>query len=384
MRLNTTIALYLLATLLFFCKACQPKKAYTQEAIKTPDSVFYDLSLDSNYLIRQHIGFETKKEQINQLLKKHFFNGTILVAQEGQVLYAGAFGYANYRQRKKLNVGTVFQLASVSKQFTAVSILMLKEQGKLRLEDKIEKFFPRFPYKNITIRMLLCHRSGLSEYMWFCDHITNRRTLLSNQSLVKLMIDKHPGVNFVPNRRHDYSNTGYAILAAIVEKASGESFKSFVENNIFKKIGMANSFIYTAHDYTKYQENIATGHLSNWHPSGFDYLDGIVGDKGVFSTVEDLFLWDQALYADLLVQTSTLEEAYTPQNKEFRGKRNYGYGWRTHVQDDDSKVVFHAGLWHGFCPYFSRRLCDRATIIILSNKRGWDASVVQKIYKILG
>ncbi len=230
--------------------------------------------------------------------------------------------------------------------------------------------------------MLLTHRSGLSEYMWFCDHITDRKTPINNQDLVQLMIDKRPGINFSPNRRHDYSNTGYAILAAIVEKLTGMPFPAFMKSNVFEPLGMNNTFIFTFGSLNN-KTNIATGHLSNWFPSGHDYLDGISGDKGVYSCVNDLFKWDQGLYSGEIVKLSTLEEAYTPANKEFKGKRNYGFGWRTNIQEDDSKVVFHAGLWHGFCPYFARRPCDKSTIIVLSNKRGWDASVVSKIFKIL-
>lgn len=341
-----------------------------------------DIKLDTSFYILRDIRAAEKIRKIETLLQKKYFNGCILVAQEGQVLYKNAFGFANYRKRQALNVQTDFQLASVSKQFTAVAVMMMKEQGKLDYDDDINKFYPDFPYKNITIRMLLTHRSGLSEYMWFCDHITDRRTPINNQDLIRLMITKRPGINFNPNRRHDYSNTGYAVLAAIVEKLSGMPFPSFMKKNVFDPLGMKHTFIFTFGSLD-HKTNIATGHLSNWFPSGHDYLDGVTGDKGVYSCVDDLFKWDQGLYTGKMVQASTLEEAYTPANKEFKGKRNYGFGWRTNIQDDDSKVVFHAGLWHGFCPYFARRLCDKSTIIVLSNKRGWDASVVSKIFKIL-
>jgi CubicO group peptidase (beta-lactamase class C family) len=341
-----------------------------------------DIKLDTSFYILRDIRAAEKIKKIENLLQKKYFNGCILVAQEGQVLYKNAFGFANYRKRQALNVQTDFQLASVSKQFTAVAVMMMKEQGKLNYDDNINRFYPDFPYKNITIRMLLTHRSGLSEYMWFCDHITDRRTPINNQDLINLMINKRPGINFNPNRRHDYSNTGYAVLAAIVEKLTGMPFPSFMKKNVFDPLGMKNTFIFTFGSLDN-KTNIATGHLSNWFPSGHDYLDGVTGDKGVYSCVDDLFKWDQGLYTGKIVQLSTLEEAYTPANKEFKGKRNYGFGWRTNIQDDDSKVVFHAGLWHGFCPYFARRLCDKSTIIVLSNKRGWDASVVSKIFKIL-
>ena len=362
---------------------CGPQNDIRTTTAK-PNEAFnlIDIQLDTSYHILKSINAGDKIKKIETLLQKKYFNGCILVAQEGQVLYKNAFGYANYRKRQPLKIDTDFQLASVSKQFTAVAIMMLKEQGKLSYDDVINRFYPNFPYKNITIRMLLTHRSGLSEYMWFCDHITDRKTPISNQDLVNLMIAKRPGINFNPDRKHDYSNTGYAILAAIVEKVSGKTFPEFMKQHVFMPLQMNNTFIFTFGSLD-HKANIATGHLSNWFPSGHDYLDGVTGDKGVYSCIDDLFKWDQGLYSGKIIKLSTLEDAYTPGNKEFKGKRNYGFGWRTNIQDDNSKVVFHAGLWHGFCPYFARRLCDKSTIIVLSNKRGWDASVVSKIFKIL-
>ena len=366
-----------------FIYACKSKNEI-KTTTATPNERFnlIDITLDTSYYILKEIKAASKTQKIEDLLKKKFFNGSILVAQQGQILYKNAFGYANYRQRKLLDVNSNFQLASVSKQFTDVAKMMMKKQGKLKYDDNITKFYPNFPYKNITIRKLLTHRSGLSEYMWFCDHITDRKTPLNNQDLVNLIINKRPGINFNADRRHDYSNTGYALLAAIVEKINGITFPEFMKKNVFNPLGMNNTFIFT-YGILDSKTNIATGHLSNWFQSGFDYLDGITGDKGIYSNVDDLFKWDQGLYSGKIIKLSTLEDAYTPANKEFKGKRNYGFGWRTTIQDDDSKVVFHAGLWHGFCPYFARRPCDKATIIVLSNKRGWDASVVSKIYKIL-
>lgn len=373
----------ILLAIIFIANACKSKNEIkTTTAKPTEKFSLIDIKLDESYYIFKEIKAAEKTKKIEELLKKKYFNGSILVAQQGCVLYKNAFGYANYRQRKFLDVNTNFQLASVSKQFTAVAIMMLKEQGKLNYDDYITRFYPNFPYRNITIRMLLTHRSGLSEYMWFCDHITDRRTPLNNQSLVNLIITKRPGINFNADRKHDYSNTGYAILAAIVEKISGKTFPEFMQQNVFTPLEMNNTFIFK-YGILDSKSNIATGHLSNWFPSGFDYLDGITGDKGVYSNVDDLFKWDQGLYSGKIIKLSTLEEAYTPANKEFKGKRNYGFGWRTNIQDDESKVVFHSGLWHGFCPYFARRPCDKATIIVLSNKRGWDASVVSKIFKIL-
>lgn len=299
--------------------------------------------------------------------KKKGFNGTVLVTKYDQVIYKGAFGYADFRSKDTLSTQTAFQLASVSKQFTAMAIMMLKEQGKLQYDDSVQQYIPGFPYKGITIRQLLTHRSGLSNYTYFSDKLwPDRKISMTNQDVLNLMAQHQPEVYHKPNTHFDYSNTGYCLLAAIVDKASGMPFATFMKKKIFEPLQMTNTFTYS--DALVAQKGkVAVGYSGGRRKITPDYLDTVLGDKGVYSTVEDLYKWDQALYTHKLVKSGTLEEAFTGTSVKKKNAEGYGFGWRTRELDGGDKVVYHAGLWHGYNTYMVRNPKDHSAIILLSN-----------------
>ncbi|MGD9993034.1 MAG: serine hydrolase domain-containing protein [Salinivirgaceae bacterium] len=300
---------------------------------------------------------------------KYGFNGVVLIGQKDSVFYSESFGYSNYRNKDTLTENTAFQLASVSKQFTAVAILQLYQQKKLNLSDSIEHFYPDFPLKGITIHQMLTHRSGLPNYHYFLQHIpTTYDTLISNQQVVQEIISKNIPIYFSPNRRYLYSNTGYAVLAAIVEKVSGLRFDKYVETNIFKPLKMDQSFIYKGIENEK-PTTAATGYLYWWREAEDNYLDGVMGDKGIYTSAADLFKWDQGLYHNQIIHRDTLELAFQPWGKPLHFKSNYGYGWRMFYWGQDSvKVLFHGGWWHGFKTLLLRIPQDSTTLIVLKNR----------------
>lgn len=305
------------------------------------------------------------------LAEKKGFNGNVLVGIYGNVVYKNAFGYSDLKTKEPLNVKSVFQIASVTKQFTAVAVMMLKEQGKIDYADTVQKYIPGFPYKNITIRQLLSHRSGLPNYMYFSGkYWKNKREYLTNEKLLEIMKRYKPYPEFTPDRRYKYSNTGYAVLALVVERVSGLSYDEFLEQNIFFPLGMTSTFVYNPKN-RKTIEYETNGYTKRKRKTSPDFLDGVTGDKGIYSTVEDLFTWDQALYTEKLVKQSTLEEAFTPSSYDFKRDNNYGFGWRIDTLADGSKVVYHGGWWRGYNSLFLRRLDDHTTIIILCNKVNW-------------
>ncbi len=307
----------------------------------------------------------------NAISSKNDFNGTVLVTVKDKIIYKKAFGYANFKSKDILTENSIFQLASVSKQFTAVSIMMLHEQGLLDYQDDVTKFFPEFPYKGITIKLLLSHRSGLPNYMYFCDEFYNEKNIaLTNMGMIDLMIKNKPPEYFPPDKKFNYCNTNYCILAAIVEKVSKQTFANYVTNRIFKPIGMHYSFIGNQ-DSAKYAQYVAEGHDENNKPIKWDYMDGIMGDKGVFSCVNDLNKWDMALYSGKIIKESTLAEAMQPANQDMIGSRNYGYGWRIKYLADKTPLFYHGGWWKGYNTYFMRNPKDHSSIIILSNKVNW-------------
>ena len=231
-----------------------------------------------------------------------------------------------------------------------------------------EGYFPDFPYENITIRMLLSHRSGLPEYMYFADKLwPSRSKPITNQDVLSLMIKFKPYKYYDPGKRYNYSNTNYCLLVLIIEKVSGMTFENFMKSQIFEPLGMNNSYVLRYEDIKEPEiENVVVGYNKRGRRAENSYLNGVVGDKGIFSTVEDLFKWDTAIYQGRLVSKETMEEAFKPAHKDLRLNDNYGFGWRINENDGD-KIVFHSGWWKGFRTYYIRKLSEQKTIIVLTN-----------------
>ncbi|MDJ1498999.1 serine hydrolase domain-containing protein [Xanthocytophaga agilis] len=347
------------------CESHSQEKQARQDALLV-DSVSLLFSPEDSAIKAAQL--DTFFHNLNQ---KHGFNGTVLVAQYGKPIYKGAFGYKNFSSHDTLALNTPFQLASVSKQFTAVAIMQLQEKGLLSYEDSIQKFFPDFPYHEITVRSMLTHRSGLPNYMYaFEKIIRDKNKPLTNAEVIDLFIKHKPGIYYLPNKKFNYSNTGYFLLAAIVEKITGERFKEYVAKHIFGPAGMTHSFIFDGTDSAKVAK-AAIGYVGGRYIRPVTdnyYLEGVTGDKGVYSTVEDMFKWDQALYTGKILKTCTLEEAFTPKHFDVKTYANYGFGWRTYYAPGGEPLVFHAGWWHGFKSYFMRNQRDHSTIVILSNR----------------
>ncbi|MFO7616564.1 MAG: serine hydrolase domain-containing protein [Bacteroidales bacterium] len=295
------------------------------------------------------------------------FNGTVLFAENGEIVFAEAYGYHNLQKKDSLTLESAFQLASVSKPITALAVLILKEDNRLDLDDPVNLYFPGLPYEGITIRHLLSHRSGLPNYMYFCeDYWPDKERAITNQEMIDLMIRQAPKPYYLPDRRYNYSNTNYALLATIVEQVSGMRFEDFVTVRIFEPLKMRNALIYNK-SVAPANENPVLGYISSRVVAENHFLNGVVGDKGVYASAFDLLKLDQALYSDKLVSQETLREAFTPQHKDLRPNDNYGLGWRLDVSDELSPVVYHTGWWKGFRTYFIREVSEKRTIIILSN-----------------
>ncbi|RDV14246.1 class A beta-lactamase-related serine hydrolase [Pontibacter diazotrophicus] len=326
----------------------------------------------------------TKVDSIfKHLHKRKGFNGTVLVTKYDQVIYKGAFGYADFHRKDTLTTKTAFQLASVSKQFTAMAIMILKEQGKLSYEDSVQQYIPDFPYKGITIRQLLTHRSGLPNYTYFSDELwPDRRVPITNGDVLNLMAVHRPRIFYKPNTHFDYSNTGYSLLAAIVDKASGMPFATFLQEQIFAPLEMKNTFTFSK-DMAVVTESVATGYTSGRRKRTPDYLDTVLGDKGLYSTVEDLYKWDQALYTQKLVKRETLEEAFRGSRPEKKKDEDYGFGWRIRQLESGDTAVYHGGLWHGFNTYLLRNPKDHSAIIVLSNLTNGSLNYLKDVRRFL-
>ena len=281
--------------------------------------------------------------------KRHDFHGSVLVAQGGKVIFKQHYGYANFKEKSKIDDNSVFQLASVSKQFTAAAVLLLKDRGQLDLDDKVTAFYPEFPYTEVTVRHLLNHTSGLPKYFWLAEHKWDKEHAPSNAEMMDLLSKEKLNPFFRPGANFDYSNTGYFVLSAIVEKVSGQSFADFVDREIFKPLNMRQSFVYSFG-----QDSIRDGQLSGyrlyrrrWHAAIPGTVnDAVVGDKNIYSTTEDMLKWVEGLNSGRLISEESLEEMYTKGMTKYNRKVPYGFGFRI-KEDADQKVIYHNGRWNG-------------------------------------
>ncbi|MEN8192023.1 MAG: serine hydrolase domain-containing protein [Bacteroidota bacterium] len=301
--------------------------------------------------------------------KRGLFNGNVLFSVHDTIVYENSFGLANIRKKDTLSINSAFQLASVSKTFTSYAIMLLRQQGKLSYSDSLRKFFPNFPYNNITVHQLLIHRSGLPNYMYFADEFwrDSRNLTIDNSDVISLMVEHNPLPYYLPGRRYNYNNTNYAILASIIEKVSNKSYSQFMEDEIFASLHMDNSYVYDK-NIDSVNNSTVKGYVSWRRTAENTYLNGVVGDKGIYSTVEDLNKFSRALFNGTLVKHEELETGYQLGHEELYDHDNYGYGWRINMLSDSSKIVYHTGWWKGFRSYFIRSLKEEKTIIVLSNK----------------
>lgn len=327
---------------------------------------------------------QDKAKQIDNLLNSLFsakkINGNFLIAEKGKVIYKKSFGIANEETKQPLNENSIFEIASVSKQFTAMAIMMLNEKGKLNLDDTLSKFIPELAfYKGITIRHLLNHTSGLPDYMELFEKIFDQSKIATNNDIITIFAKRQPKEIFAPNSKHEYCNTGYALLASIIERVSGESYDKFLQNSIFKPLKMNNTFVYKRRLAPKKVDNYAYGYVFSDSlkkyalPDNFketEYvilLDGVVGDGGINSTVNDLLKWDRALYTNKLLSNKAMNEMFSTTILNDATQIKYGYGWQLENHDEFGKIVYHGGGWPGYATFFARHITDDKTIIILQN-----------------
>lgn len=290
------------------------------------------------------------------------FNGAILVAKNGVVLFEDYKGYADFRTQTPVTATTPFHLASVSKTLTGTTVLRLWQQKRLSLDDSLQQYFPTLPYHGITIRMLLSHRSGLPNYLYFFDSCWNKKVKATNVDVLNFMVAHHPKPDNAPGKNFHYCNTNYVLLAMIIERITGMPYPEYMKDSVFTPLGMTHTFVFSAKDTNQY---IPT-YIGN-RPYPMDHLDCTYGDKNIYSTVQDMFQWDKALYLHTFVSAATLDSAFRPNSNEKRSMHNYGLGWRLYTHDADT-IVYHNGKWHGSNTSFTRLVQDTATIIVLGNK----------------
>jgi CubicO group peptidase (beta-lactamase class C family) len=295
------------------------------------------------------------------------------IIRDGQVVFKKGYGLANLPEKTPADEYTNYRLASVTKQFTAMAIMILKERGRLAYGDPITRFFPDFPKvgERITVRHLLTHTSGVVDYE---DLIPSDRTVpLKDRDVLELVQAQH-GVYFTPGTEYRYSNTGYALLALIVERVSGQDFAIFLDENIFKPLGMNGT--------VAYEKGVSTvsRRAYGYKQTGSGFVDAdqsltsaVLGDGGIYTSVMDYYRWDQALYGTKLVSRKTLDEAFMPTRLADGTTIPYGFGWRLDERRG-TRVVYHNGETTGFNTAVRRAPDRRLTVIVLANRTGEEAA----------
>ncbi|MBK6345626.1 MAG: beta-lactamase family protein [Bacteroidales bacterium] len=314
------------------------------------------------------------------------FNGNILVAINGYNVVQRSVGYADPINRIEAKPETIYQLASISKQFTAAAIMLLELDGKLSFDDHLIKFIPELPYEKVTLRHLLHHTGGLPNYMYLTDRYWEGSTPPDNEDVIELMARYKLSAFFQPGSRYDYSNTGYVMLATVVERISGMSLNEFLQRRVFKPLGMNSTYVYSTAD-----TSIKRRHIDGFRASrsGFTRIsdtknNGPVGDKGVCSTSGDMFKWDRALHMGSPINKEMLEEAFSPVKTTNGREVPYGYGFRI-KEFNSEKVIYHNGLWEGSRTNFHRYLDSQNTIIVLNNTSiRTNHELVRQIESVIG
>ncbi len=315
------------------------------------------------------------------LCAQNQFNGSVLIAEKGKVIFEKGYGYSNETTRQQNNPQTIFEIGSSSKQFTAAAIVLLKRQGKLQYEDKMSKYLPELGFGDkVTIYDLLRHTSGLpNDYISDLSKNWDKTKIATNEDVIRHYQLQKDTLQFEPRSRYEYNNNNYAFLASIVERVSGMKYADFLSENIFKPLNMKHTFVYNRREHPGRVKNYATGYV--WNDNSFTkvtsehtlhsdsiayFLDGIVGAAKVNSNVEDLFKWVIALKNNTLFIQTEFDEM-TAVTQTTTGK-NIPYGFGFDLSKGENRFSFgHTGNWDGNMSLISQNMIKDRTIILLEN-----------------
>ncbi|WP_083421783.1 serine hydrolase [Arsenicibacter rosenii] len=306
---------------------------------------------------------------LRYLHSRGLFNGVVLLARQGRIRYQQALGQTGMADQKPLTIHSSFNLAAVSRQFMAMLVMQLNEQGHIRYDQPVNDILPDFPYTGITIRHLLTHTSGLPEYAELAGRYSGPLDTLTNQSLLELLSVHKPALQFTPGQQWRDSNTGYVLLGSVISAVTGKPVEDVFEHQIVRPLRLNDTYIV---HYQPQQINRRTDRVMGFtryngvlQPNDLTRFDGAVGDGNVYSSAADLFLWEQALTANTLVSAATMQEALTPVRLTDGTTYPYGFGWE--LENGQQSVFSHTGTRGGFYNEIVRYVNDKQTLIVLSN-----------------
>ena len=335
---------------------------------KTAPAISYIKEINENPVLsaEDQVLKASSEKFYTQTLLRSRFNGGILVARNGKIIFEAYNGLDQVLKGDTITANTAFHLASVSKTITAMALLKLFEEKSLSIDQPVASFLNGFPFSKITVRNLLNHRSGLPNYVHFAESLGwDTKKTLTNQDVLQLIIEKSTLLNTGrPDAYFDYCNTNYALLALIIEKVSALNFSNYLQQTIFKPLGMDHSFVFSMDK----ADSVLQSYKFNNQKEPFMFLDAVYGDKNIYSTPRDMMKWDMALYDTSFFSKKITEEAFKGYSYERKGVKNYGLGWRLYEMPTGKKIIYHNGWWHGNNTVFSRLPQDTTAIIVLGNK----------------
>ncbi|MDA9774244.1 beta-lactamase family protein [Saprospiraceae bacterium] len=310
---------------------------------------------------------QTEFQQIDTILsqinEKGEFNGIVLIGNNDNILFTESYGYADFENKTKIDLNTQFYIASISKQFTATAILILSQNGKLKLDQPVKDLLVNFPYEEITIHHLLSNTSGIIGYIDYFAENWNKSKQANTDDVISYLYNIKPDLQFETGSKFQYSNTNYVILAKIIEIVSGQGYPSFLEENIFKPCGLNQSYATSKPYFTDQDTNVAIGYVlengaflkaessNKAYIDRVNYLSGIQGDGSVVTSINDLFLWHKAISSNKLLNESLKQLLFKQTTLSDGNKSYYGYGWYT-----DEKIADHTGSWPGYQTRIIRNL----------------------------
>lgn len=360
---------YILFLWLASCKQ-EPKQIAENTESNEPDTVLH-ITPPNTKFAKLSKTYKKDKSYIaahyyNKIWPKNDLSGGLLVAKNGEILFEKYGGYANIREKKAITPDTPLHLASVSKVLTAAVTLKMIDLGKLDLDQKVNSILPEFPYEDITVKMLLNHRSGLPNYAYFSDdRAVWDRSVMNNQDVLNLMAEHKFALYFKPDKKFGYCNTNYVMLALIIEKITHKNYRQVMKEVIFDPLGMKNSYVF---DYDKDREKASLSYKGNGVLYGFDFLDNVYGDKNIYSTPRDMLKFDMATYSKKFLNPKLAKQVFQGYSYEHKGEKNYGLGIRMHEWESGEKLFYHNGWWHGNTTSYVTLKKDTVTFIALSNK----------------
>jgi N-acyl-D-aspartate/D-glutamate deacylase len=318
-------------------------------------------------------------QALTQLHQIHQFNGTVLYAEKGKTVYKKAFGVADFQTNEPLTTTSAFNLASVSKQFFSMCILILSEQQKLQLDDPISKYLPELSYPGVSIRHLLTHTSGIPEYFDVFLRYKGTLDTLQNETLVQMYARVKPPSEFEPSERWAYCNTNYVFLSTIIERVSKMSAAQFMRQYITTPLQLNDTYLYHILMPNTPKNHVVGFKEESGKRTRFDLIscDGVTGDGNMYSSVEDLLKWEQVWYSEKLVKKATIQAALSPVHLKNGTTYPYGFGW---FIAKEGELYEHSGGWNGFVNQICRDVKNNRTLIVLSSS---NAGIGRNVAKLI-